>query len=133
MARALKNRIPKKNSKQDEAFQNWPDLKQILHFCLAESIAAPPTQRSVAGPSAPQITPITKKEKRIIQVSDTSDSDTSSLRRSKRQLKDQKKAFNSQTQSIVQNIQKTEGYSTEIPISDTTFIGLASPRNPKKS
>ena len=30
----------------------------------------------------------------------------------------------------MQNIQNTEGYSTELPILDTTFIGVASPKNP---
>ena len=96
----------------------------ILFFLPAETIAAPPTQSSVAGPSAPQLTPILRKEKRNIQVGDTFDSDPSSVRRRKRQLEKQKKA--SETQSIVQKIQNTEGCSTEIPISNTTFIGVAS-------
>ena len=96
----------------------------------AEPIAAPPTQSSVGGPSAPQIILILRKEKRTIQVSDTSDSDTSSVRISNRQLEKQNKA--SDSQYFVQIIQNTEGCLTEIPISDTTFIGVASPRNPNE-
>ena len=61
-------------------------------------------------------------------VSDTSDSDTSSVRRIKRTLKKQKNA----TTSIVEKIQNTEGYSADIPVSDTTFIGEVSPRNPNE-
>ena len=85
---------------------------------------------SQSNPSTRQVIPILRKEKRTIQVSDTSDSDTSSVRMSKRQLKTQKKT--SQSQSIVQKIQNTEGYSTELPNSVATFIGLASTRNPNK-
>ena len=121
VARTLKLKIPKQNPKHDELFQNRPDLTQILHFSQAEPIAAPPTQPSVAGPSAPQIIPILRKEKRTIQVSYPSDSDTSSVKRSKRHIKKQKAASDSQTQSIVQNIQNTEGYSTEIPIFGYNF------------
>ena len=104
----LELRIPKRNLKQDEAS---------------------PTQPSVAGPYAPQTTPILRKEERALQVSDTSDSYTSSMQKIKRQLNKRKKASDQQTQSIIQNIQKTQGNSIEIPISDTTFIGVASPRN----
>ena len=85
--------IPIRNPKHDDAFQNWPDLTQILHFSPAVPIAAPPTQPNVAGtstsqstPSARQLTTILRKEnKRIrsIQVSDISDSNTSSVRRTK--------------------------------------------------
>ena len=71
VAKALKMRIFKRNPKHDEAFQNRPDLTQILHFRPAEPIAAPPSQPSVAGPSAPQLTRILRREKRTIQTSDT--------------------------------------------------------------
>ena len=115
-------RIPKQSLKHDEAFQNRPDLTKILHFSPAEPIVAPPTQPSEARPSAPQITPILREGKRTIQVCDTADSDTSSLKRSKRQTKKHKRTSDSQSNSIIQIIQKTEGYSTETPISDTTII-----------
>ena len=69
-------RIPKKNSKHDKAFQNRPDLTQFLYFIPAEPIAAPKPQPSEAGPSAPQLTPILRKEIRTIHVSNTSDSHT---------------------------------------------------------
>ena len=42
VARALNMRIPKKNAKHDEAFQNRPDLTQILHSCPIQPIAALP-------------------------------------------------------------------------------------------
>ena len=61
-------------------------------------------------------------------MSDTSDSDTLSLKGSKRLLKKQKTT----SSSIVENIKNTDGYSAEIPISDTTFIGEVSPRNPNE-
>ena len=61
-------------------------------------------------------------------VSDTSDFDTSSVRRSKRVLKKLRKS----TTSIVVKIQNTEGYSADVPASDTTFIGQVSPRNPNE-
>ena len=64
-------------------------------------------------------------------MSDTSFSDTSSLKRSKRLIKKQKKPTTSS--SIVKNIHQTEGYSAEIPMSDSTFIGEVSPRNPNES
>ena len=32
----------------------------------------------------------------------------------------------------MQNIQNTQVYSTEIPFSDTTFVGASSPRNPNE-
>ena len=67
-----------------------------------------------------------------MQTSDTSDSETSSIRRSKRQLKKQKMESSQQTQTIIQDIQDKHGYSTELPVTDTTFIGTASPRNPNE-
>ena len=134
VAQSLKKRIPKRNPKHDDAFTKRPDLTQILHFSPPLPLAAPPNNPSTAGPSASQVaspqqpTPILRKElkgKKRMTVSDTSDSDTSSVRRSKRTLKKQKKF----TTSIVEKIQNTEGYSTDIPVSDTTFIGEVSPRN----
>ena len=78
---------PKRNPKHDDAFQNRPDLTQIMHFSPQVPIAAPFTQLDVAGPSAlqskpsaPQITLILGKEKRIIQVTSTSESDIYSVR-----------------------------------------------------
>ena len=133
VARAPKIKIPKRNPKHDEAPQSWPHLTQILHYSLAEPIVAQPKQTICAGPSSPQKNPILRKEKETIEVSDASDSDLSSVRRSKRQLGKQKKASNTQTQSIVQNIQNTEGYSIEIPTSDTTFCGVASSRSSNKN
>ena len=59
-------------------------------------------------------------------MSDTSDSDTSLLKRSKRLLKKQKKPKT--WSSTEESIQHIEFYSAEIPISDTTFIGEVSPR-----
>ena len=61
-------------------------------------------------------------------VSGTLVSDTSSVRTSKRTLKKQKKS----TTSIVEKIQNTEGCSADIPVSDTTFFGEVSPRNPNE-
>ena len=98
VARALKIRILKLSPKHDEALQNRQDLMQILHFSPPVPIAAPPTQTDIAGPSALQsthsawqLTPILPKEKCTIQLSDTFDSDNSSVRRNKRPLKKQKK------------------------------------------
>ena len=98
-------------------------------------IAPPPHNPNVAGPSAARVaspqmpTPILRKrKKRQLTISDTSDSDTSSGRKSKRTLKRQKKS----TTSIVEKIQITEGYSTEIPESNTEFIGEVSARNPNE-
>ena len=116
VARALRMRIPKRNPKNDDAFLNQPDLTQILHFGPPLPIAAPPTQPDIAGPSAPQLTPSTiqltpilRKEKRTVTVSETSESDSSSVRWSKRHLRKQKKSPN--LSSLVESIQNTEGYS----------------------
>ena len=130
-------RIPKRNAKHDDAFTNRPDLTQILHFSPPVPPAAPPNNPSTAGPSASQVTsaqqptPILRKErkdKRQMTVSDTSDSGKSSVRGSERTLKKQKKS----TTSIVEKIQNTEGYSADIPVSDTTFKGELLPRNPNE-
>ena len=86
-------RVPKINPKYDEAFQNRSDLTQILNF---SPIAPQVVSSDIAGPSGTQTTssaqkqptPILRKtSKRKITVSDTSDSDTSSIRKSKRTLK----------------------------------------------
>ena len=94
VACSLKMRIPKRNPKHDDAFINRPDLTQILNFSPSLPIAPPPPNPNEAGPSAvqmttPQIpTPILRKtSKRQLTISDTSDSDTSSMRKSKRTLK----------------------------------------------
>ena len=113
IARSLKMRIPKRNPKHDEAFLNRPDLTQILRF---SPIATQLTTSNTARPSATQMpssvqptpTPILRKTaKQQITISDTSDSDTSSVRKSKRTLK--KKTPKSQT--IIEKVRNTEGYS----------------------
>ena len=110
IARSLKMRIPKRNPKYDTAFLNRPDLVQVLNI---SPIAPQMDDSTVAGPSASQTTsptpthptPILKKtSKRNLTISDTSDSDTSSVRRSKRTLKKKK------TQTIVEKVRNTEGY-----------------------
>ena len=115
VARALKMKILKRSPQHDEEFQNQPDLTHNF-------FAAPLTQPPTTGPSAPQLMPVLRKKKRSIQVNDMSDSDTSSVRRSKRQLKKQRKTSDQQTQSSIQDIQDTHGYSTELPVSDATFF-----------
>ena len=60
-AKALKMRIPQTNPIHDEAIKNRLDLTQILHFSPAEPIVFPTTQPSGAGPSAPEITPIIRR------------------------------------------------------------------------
>ena len=135
VARSLKMRIPKRNSKHYEAFIDRPDFIQILNFSPSVPIAPPPPNPNEAGPSAvqmttPQIpTPILRKaSKRQLTISDTSDSDTSSVRKSKRTLKQRKSS-----QSLVEKFRNTEGYSTEIPDSNNDLIGQVLPRNPNKS
>ena len=98
VARSLKMRIPKRNPKYDDTFTNRTDLTQILHFSPPVPIAPPPHNPNVAGPSAAQVAslqmpmPILRKtEKRQLTKSDTSNSDTSSVRKSKRTLKKLKK------------------------------------------
>ena len=106
-------RIPKRNPKYDEAFQNRPDLTQILNF---SPIAPQVVSSDIAGPSGTQTTSSSQKQptpilrktsKSKITVSDTSDSDKSSIRKSKRTLK--KKSQKSQT--IVEKVRSTEGYT----------------------
>ena len=115
VARSLKLRIPKRNPKHDEAFFNRPDLTQILQFSPIAPIAPPPSNPNAAGPYATRMdstkapTPILRKScKRQLTISDTSDSDTSSVRKSKRSLK--KKS----SQTIVEKIRNTEGYSADL-------------------
>ena len=119
-------RIPIRNPKHEDAFVYRPDLTEILHFSPPVPISAPPTQSTHL---TKQLAPILHKEKSTFTVSDTSDSDTVSVRRSKRKLKKQNKSLKSP--SIVENIQKTEGYSTEM-LTDLNFIGEVSPRNPNE-
>ena len=92
--RSLKMRIPNRNPKYHDAFINRPDLTQILQFSPIAPIAPPPTNPNAAGPSATRMdstksrTPIHRKSsKRQLTISDTSDSDTSSVRKSKITLK----------------------------------------------
>ena len=101
IARALKMPIPKRNPKHYNAFLNRPDLAQFLHFSPPLPIAAPPFQPEIAGLSATQLTPSTKQlthllrqEKRTITVSNTSESDTSSVRKSKRSSKSKRNPQN---------------------------------------
>ena len=91
VARSLKMRIPKRNPKPDEAFKNWPDLTQILQLSPIVPIAPQSTNYDAPGPSATQLTssksptPILRmSSKRQLTISDTSDSDTSSVRKSRR-------------------------------------------------
>ena len=125
IARSLKMRIPKRNPKHDEAFLNRPDLTQILQF---SPIAPQLTTSNIAGPFATQMasstqptpTPILRKTaKRQLTISDTSDSDTSSVRKSKRTLK--KRTAKSQT--IIEKVRNTEGYS------DNAYQDIGDARN----
>ena len=118
-------RIPKRNLKHDEAFLNRPDLTQVLRF---SAIAPQLATSNTAGPSGAQITssvqqkptPILRKtSKRPLTSRDTSDSDTSSIRKSKRTLK--KKTQKSQT--IIEKVRNTEGYT------DNQDIGVARDSN----
>ena len=125
VARSLKMRIPKRNPKHDEAFINRPDLSQILQSSPIAPITPPPTNPNGAGPSATRMasskapTPILRKSsKRQLTISDISDSDTSSVRKSKRTLK--KKS----SQTIVEKVRNTEGYSADV----NQDIGEASTR-----
>ena len=79
-----------------------------------------------------QITPTLRKEKRPIEISETSDSYTSSIRRSKRQIKKEKKNSDQQTQSIIHDIQDTRDCSTELHLFDAILIGTVSPGSPKE-
>ena len=105
IAQSLKMRIPKRNPQHDEAFQNRPDLTQVLNLSpiapqLDDSDSAGPsgTQTTLSAPKQP--TPILRKtSKRHLTISDTSDSDTSSVRKSKRTLKKEPKIANNSRES----------------------------------
>ena len=108
-------RIPKRNPKHDEAFINRPDLTQILQLSRIAPIAPQLTNPDAPGSSATRMasskppTPILRKSsKRQLTISDTSDSDTSSVRKSKRTLK--KKT----SQTMVEKVRYTEGYSENV-------------------
>ena len=105
-------RIPKRNPKHDEAFINRLDLTQILQFSPISPYAPQSTNSDAPGPSAMQMTSskpptsiLRKSSKRQLKISDTSDSNTSSVRKSKRTLK--KKS----SQTIVEKVRNTEVYS----------------------
>ena len=78
VAQALKMRIPKRNSKNDDVFIHRPDLTQVLHFSPDQSIAAHPTKLTTSAPSAPQLTQMLPEEKQTLQKNGTSDSESSS-------------------------------------------------------
>ena len=127
VARSLKMRIPKRNPKHDEPFINRPDLTQILQLCPISPYAPQSINSDAPGPSATQmalskpLTPILRKSsKRQLTISDTSNSNTSSVRKSKRTLK--KKT----SQTIVEKVRNTEGYSEN----ERQEIGEASTRSP---
>ena len=97
---------------KDEAFINRPELTQILQLSPISPYAPQSTNSDAPGPSATRMasskppTPILRKSsKRQLTISDTSDSNTSSVRKSKRTLK--KKT----SQTIVEKVRNTEGYS----------------------
>ena len=131
VAQALKMRIPKRNPKHDVAFKIRLDHAQVLNFSLIQPIGAPPTQLSKSAPSAPQLTPFLRKKERALKNNDTSDSESSSVRTGKRQLKKQRKKTSQQTQTTVQDIQQTHVFSSEITVTDTKFSGTATLRNSK--
>ena len=105
-------RLPKRKPKHDEAFINRPDLTQILQFSPISPYAQQSTNSDAPGPSATQMasskppTPILRKSSKTqLTISDISDSDTSSVRKSKRTLKKKK------SQTIVEKVRNTEDYS----------------------
>ena len=123
VARSLKMGIPKRNPKHDNASINRLDLTQILNFSPSVPFAPPPPNPNEAGPSAVQLTtpqiptPILRKtSKRQLTISNTSDSDTTSVRKNERTLQQKKSS-----QSLVEKIRNTEGYSTEMPDSNTEY------------
>ena len=95
IARSLKMRVPKRNTKYDEAFQNRPDLTQILNFSpiapqVASSDTAGPSGAQIASSVQKQPPPILRKtSKRQLTISDTSDSNTSSIRKSKKNFEEE--------------------------------------------
>ena len=131
VVRALKLGKPWCYHKHDEALKDRPDLTEILHFSIEQTIASPPVRPITSTSSAAQLTPY--KNKRAAQVSDTSVSEYCAIRWSKQEKKkSNQKSHNQQTQTIVENIQTTHGYSTDVRKTNTTFIGTYSPRNPNE-
>ena len=119
-------RIPKKNPKHDEVFLNRPNLTQILQFSPMSPYTQQSTNSYAPGPSATQMassksptTILKTSSKRQLTISDTSGSDTSSVRKSKRMLK------NRSSQTIVEKVRNTEGYSEN----ERQDIGETSTRN----
>ena len=115
VARSLKMRIPKRNPKHDEAFINRTDLTQNLQLSPIAPIAPQLTNPDAPGQSATRMasskppTPILRtSSKRQLTISNTSDSDTSSVRKSKRTVK--KKT----SQTIVEKVSITECYSENV-------------------
>ena len=115
IARSLKLRIPKRNPKHVEAFINRPDLTQILQLNPIAPIAPQLTNPDAPGPSATRMastkqpTPILRKSsKRQLTISEPSDLDTSSTRKSKRTLKKET------SQTIVEKVRNTESYSENV-------------------
>ena len=109
-------RIPKRNPKHDEAFLNRPDLTQILRYSpiapqLATSNTAGPSGAQIASSVQPKPTPILRKTSKRQH--------TSSIRKSKRTVK--KKTQKSQT--IIEKVRSTEGYT------DNQDIGVARDSN----
>ena len=87
---------------------------------MATSNTAGPSGAQIASSVQPKPTPILRKiSKRQLTISDTSDSDTSSIPKSKRTLK--KKTQKSQT--IIEKVRSTEGYT------DNQDIGVARDSN----
>ena len=91
------------------------DLIQILQLSPIAPIAPQSINSDAPGPSATQLNSskpptsiLRKTSKRQFTISDTSDSDTSSVRKSKRTLK--KKT----SQTIVEKVRNTEGYSENV-------------------
>ena len=125
VARSLKMNISKRNPKHDEAFINRPDLTQILQFSPISPYAPQSTNCDATGPSATQMvsskppTPILRKSRKKLTISDTSESDTSSVRKSKRTLK------RKSSHTIVEKVRNTEGYSEN----EQQDIGETSTRN----
>ena len=60
--RALKLGKPRGYHKHDEAFKDRPDLTEILHFSIEQTIASPPARPITSTSSAAQLTPYKKQE-----------------------------------------------------------------------
>ena len=79
--------ILKRNPNYHDALKERPDQTQVLLFCPIETAIAPSVQPTTSAPSAQQLTPILRQGKGKLRTFDTSDSESSSDRRSKRQKK----------------------------------------------